>query len=204
MCNTLTVIMGDFNIDVSNDIYDSIRLRNFFNMASLYNIPFTHTHHTSASHTTIDYCIVDDADKVLEYGQDPVSFLSAHDLIFVTIQTRVPAFLPHSSFRRNLWAINRNLVLGELETVDWAPLVNADTIDLKLALLQSKVLDIIDIHAPLRLVRYRKAPPPWFTSKIKAKIHERNLLRRRWLRHRSPEFFLHLKSEKFGHGAYTN
>lgn len=78
-----SVIMGDFNADMAQLSFDSRQLSSFVSGACLHLVPFAATHHTRNSSTILDLCILDDEDKLVEFGQWDVAFLSAHDLIYI-------------------------------------------------------------------------------------------------------------------------
>ncbi|KMQ92760.1 reverse transcriptase-9 [Lasius niger] len=84
-----SIIFGDFNADMLQHTFDSRQLNTFIIASGLYLIPFGSTHHLRNSSTLLDLCIIDDSDKLIEYGQHEVSFLSAHDLIHIKYGVRV-------------------------------------------------------------------------------------------------------------------
>lgn len=77
-----TIIMGDFNANMNQSTFESTQLNNLILDSSLYMVPFKTTHHLLNSNTLLDLAIIDDSDKLIEYGQHSVAFLSAHNLIY--------------------------------------------------------------------------------------------------------------------------
>lgn len=82
------LIIGDFNIDLNKNSYDTDSLLDFCSANYLYLVPFSPTFHTESSHSRINHCLVSDRTLVSAYGQAPLAFLSAHDLIKVVTVPR--------------------------------------------------------------------------------------------------------------------
>ena len=61
--------MGDFNEDLLTSSYDSLQLQDFVLFADLYLVSYQITHHLRISSTWLDLCIVDDQEKLIEFGQ---------------------------------------------------------------------------------------------------------------------------------------
>ncbi|KAL6420426.1 hypothetical protein ACFW04_014433 [Cataglyphis niger] len=68
---------------MNQNTFNSQKLGSFIFESSLYLVPFRSIHHLRNSSTLLDLCIIDDRDKLKEFGQRGVAFLSAHDLIFI-------------------------------------------------------------------------------------------------------------------------
>lgn len=83
------MIFGDFNADMNVILYDSTQLHNFITSAGMYLVPYGSTHHLRNSTTFLDLCIIDDVDKLINYGKKAASFLSAHDLINVVYNINI-------------------------------------------------------------------------------------------------------------------
>lgn len=80
------VIMGDLNTNTLADKrYDTKNLNEFVHTTNMCIVPFSPTNHTSSAETHIDHAIVDDIEKINDFGQFPVAFLSSHDLIWIDI-----------------------------------------------------------------------------------------------------------------------
>ncbi|XP_063394001.1 uncharacterized protein LOC134679086 [Cydia fagiglandana] len=69
----------------------------------------------------------------------------------VTIQLR-------SFARLDIQALQR-----DARAVDWSSTLTASSVDEAVAALNSSVLKLFDIHAPIRTVRLKRPPAPWFT-----------------------------------------
>ena len=190
------VILGDFNIDVLRNNYETSYLKNFIFSNNLHLVPFEPTHHTSSSHTLLDLCIVDDCEKVVNYSQYPVPFLSAHDLICIKYKFSTRRFLPRSYVSRNLNNFDNALYQSNLLIQDWAVISSASHVDLKVEALCSNLLHCVNMQAPKRIC-YRKRPPtPWITEEIKYLMKERNQLRCAYIRTRDPLVHCKFKSHR--------
>jgi len=83
------VVFGDFNANLCTSTYDSVHLREFLNFSNLYLVPYDPTYQLENSSTWLDVCAVNDAEKLIGFGQRDVSFLSAHDLVFIEYNVSV-------------------------------------------------------------------------------------------------------------------
>lgn len=72
-----SIIIEDFNADLLQRTFDSQQLLTFVASSGLHLVPFGPTHHCRDSSTLLDFCIIDDPDKLIEFGQRGVPFLSA-------------------------------------------------------------------------------------------------------------------------------
>lgn len=78
------MIVGDFNADMNIRTFDSTQIENFIATFGMYLVPYGTTHNLANSATFLGLCIIDGADKLINYDKTAVPFLSAHDLIVVT------------------------------------------------------------------------------------------------------------------------
>ncbi|XP_011860079.1 PREDICTED: RNA-directed DNA polymerase from mobile element jockey-like [Vollenhovia emeryi] len=179
-----SVIFGDFNADLSTASFDTGRVLDFVDCASLYLIPYTNTHHTRSSSTWLDLCIVDDSDKVVSYGQHDVSFLSSHDLIHITYKIKVDRTQAKDIWARDFRTFDVGEFTRDLLAKNWNRFYEVDSVDHKVELFNSFLLESFDLSAHERLIRSRKLPAPWLSEDIKRRMRERDRVRRQWRRHK--------------------
>ncbi|XP_011858459.1 PREDICTED: uncharacterized protein LOC105556015 [Vollenhovia emeryi] len=179
-----SVIFGDFNADLSTASFDAGRVLDFVDCASFYLIPYTSTHHTRSSSTWLDLCIVDDSEKVVSYGQHDVSFLSSHDLIHITYKIKVDRTQAKDIWARDLRTFDFGEFTRDLLAKNWTRFYEVDSVDHKVELFNSFLLESFDLHAPERLIRPRKLPAPWLSEEIKRRMRERDRVRGQWRKHK--------------------
>ncbi|XP_011877542.1 PREDICTED: uncharacterized protein LOC105567343 [Vollenhovia emeryi] len=166
-----SIIFGDFNANLEALTFDSCQIKSFVEDTNLFMVPFSPTHHTGRSSTTLDLCILDGADKMINYKQCDVNFLSAHDLIEVTY----------------------NIKIQHLDTKDWEEFFKSECIDEKVRLLNKYILDSYDRHAPFRDIQPRHLPAPWLTADVRALMKTRDGARRNWRRRRTEANYIKYK-----------
>lgn len=185
-----SIIMGDFNVNMAVDNFDSAQLRSFISSSGSYLVPYRATHCLRLSSTLIDHCIVDDEDKVMKHGQHGVPFLSAHDLIFITYNIKIERrHVRHITCRD----FHPEDFLTDVGNINWDHLFVLDDIYHKVVVFNDFLLNCLDKHAPLRRLRARHAPAPWLSTELKAAMRERDKARRIWRRRRDEASFLHFK-----------
>jgi len=74
-----TLTLGDFNANLCSNSFDAKQITSFVDSMNLFLVPYDPTHHTRTSSTWLDLCIMDDRDKLVDFKQHDVCFLSAHD-----------------------------------------------------------------------------------------------------------------------------
>ncbi|RLU22413.1 hypothetical protein DMN91_004691, partial [Ooceraea biroi] len=177
-----SIILGDFTIDMNSQTYNSNQLNNFIRSSALCLTPFKSTHHLENSSTFLDLCIIDDFSKFVNFGQHGMAFLSAHDLIYITYSIKIERRRCRSITCRNLKQLNESDFLNELQMKDWATLFSTNSIDDKVNLLNSFLVDCLDIYAPEVRINVKNLLAPWLTTEIKDKMRQRDSAHRRWRR----------------------
>ncbi|KAL6418608.1 hypothetical protein ACFW04_011954 [Cataglyphis niger] len=135
-------------------------LGSFIFASSLYLIPFMSTHHLRNSSTLLDLCSINVKDKLKEFGQRGVAFLSAHNLIFVSIVGRVAVCRDSSGFDASSFQ-------SDVDDIDWTDI----------EIFGIKLLNIFNAHVPLKRY-FKNLPAPWLTNKIRLMMRNRDLARR--------------------------
>ena len=64
----------------------------------------------------------------------------------------------------------------DLSILPWSIIDVFDGLDDKIDIFNSLLLDILDVHAPLKTVRVKKKPAPWITKHIRDKMDHRKKL----------------------------
>lgn len=125
----------------------------------------------------MDLRIIDDSDKLIEYGQHEVAFLSAHDLIYIKYGLRVERRQGRCVICRDCRSFDETTLLSDIQDLDWTDLLISCSMDEKIAIFNSKLLDILNSHAPLKRRYFKNLPALWLTNDIHLAMHERNLVR---------------------------
>ncbi|XP_011158078.1 uncharacterized protein LOC105194715 [Solenopsis invicta] len=179
-----SVIMGDFNADMASNSYDSAQINYFVASSNLYLVPYQTTHHLKASSTLLNLRIIDDASKLTAFGQHGVAFLFAHDLIFIKYNIKIRRRINTTINCRNYENFNEVDFLSEIQDIDWTQVWNSDCINRKVEVLNARLLECYNKHAPLQRIDFKNLPAPWITNELKAAMRERDMARRTWRRRR--------------------
>ncbi|XP_052756195.1 uncharacterized protein LOC128201897 [Galleria mellonella] len=177
-----TIILGDFNTCLIKDDHRSHKLRSIISSVNLHLLPLSATHHAPhSSPSLLDLIIVTNPDNVDTFGQTPSPF-SYHDLIFVSYKLRMPKRHSKFLFLRNFKGIDLNLLSSDARKIDWSPVLDCPDIDGKVAALNSILIHLYDVHAPLRRIRVKHLPAPWLDETIKTFMAKRDRAKRKYRR----------------------
>lgn len=176
------IMIGDFNIDLMNKTGSSSRLKSFALSSNLNILPFQPTHNLEISSSWIDHCIVDDLEKCIEFGQRGVSFLSAHDLIYLEYNIRVEDNnIRKTISSRSYKNFSLDSYLQDLNLKNWEELYHANNIDDKIRIMNSNILSTLDIHAPIKeVIMKNQRMTPWVSEKLRSLMRARNKAHRVW------------------------
>lgn len=180
-----SLIFGDFNADMNVDTFDSAQIRSFVISTGMYLVPYGSTHHLKNSSTFLDLCIIDDAGKLINSDKKAVPFLSAHDLIEIIYNIKIERRFERLVLCRDFKNFQEQDFYTEVSQIDWTDLMTSECIDCKVQILNDKLLECLDRHAPLKQIRFSNLPAPWLSDEIRGAMRERDAVRKIWRRNRS-------------------
>lgn len=59
----------------------------------------------------------------------------------------------------------------------------------KIKVFNAKLLEIFNLHVPLKRRHFKNLPAPWLTVDIRAAMHRRDMARRAWRRHKTDYYY---------------
>ncbi|XP_026326195.1 uncharacterized protein LOC113234888 [Hyposmocoma kahamanoa] len=174
--------MGDFNTCLFKHDSRSTRLRSIVDSINLNILPSSSTHHfPDCQPSLLDFAIVSSTSHVTAHGQLPAEAFSYHDLIYLSYRIRCPKPKPRVVMQRSFRNFDEERFMLDLNgIIDWDAVLRAPTIDQKMEIFNSILIQLYDIHAPLRPVRLKHLPAPWLTAEIRALMNKRNLAKVRY------------------------
>jgi len=178
-------ILGDFNANLCTSTYDSNHLREFLETSNLHLVPHNPTYHLENSSTWLNVCAVDDVDKLVSFGQSDVSFLSAHDLVYIEYMISIPGDAARHIRARDFRNFDNDRFLRDLSECSWNLMAETDCLDTKVEIFNALLTRVLDACAPFRSFTIKRNTSPWFTPDIKTLIVARNKARRTWRRRRT-------------------
>lgn len=179
------LIIGDFNIDLctNREFADKVYLINTLDSLSLNILPLGPTFHLPNSDTLLDLMVVNDRQRVVTFGQDSVSGLSYHDLIYVELDLKVNMSKNNDKIVvRDFKNIQVDVLVNECSNISWQELYDHDSIDIKVNILINKLSSLFDKYVPERKVSCNKNACPWINQDIRNLMKNRETLYKRYVR----------------------
>ncbi|XP_026326830.1 uncharacterized protein LOC113235366 [Hyposmocoma kahamanoa] len=139
--------MGDFNTCLIKHDSRSTQLRSIVDSTNLSILPSSSTHHFSGCQPSLlDPIIVSSTDHISVHGQFPAEAFSYHDLVYLSYRIRCPKPKPRVVMQRNFKNFEESSFMRDLGGIDWDAVLRAQTIDLKMEIFNSMLIQIYDIH----------------------------------------------------------
>nr|CAH7737089.1 unnamed protein product [Callosobruchus chinensis] len=187
--------MGDLNIDLCKinnytDLFNST-LETF----DLNQIVIEPTRCCGKSSSLLDVIALTNIDALL----GPVTHVDLHEVtdhqltycaLKISLPTTPPKLISYRDFN-SFHAINFN---SDLRNQNWSTILDVVHIDQKVNILVSTILQLFDLHAPVRTVRVTKPKAPWFTDVLKIMKKHRNKLWSKYKKSKCPRDFEQYKT----------
>lgn len=184
-----TLILGDFNTCLLKKDARSAKLLSLVSSLNMNILPLNATHHSPhCVPSLLDLILVSDPDRVGTYGQLSASF-SYHDLIFLSYKIQRPKRKPKFVFLRSFKNIDIERLNLDAGKINWSSVLSATDLDIKISNFNNIIINLFDIHAPLRRIKVKHFPAPWLTNSIKLLMSKRDKAKRRYKKCPSEENF---------------
>lgn len=160
--------MGDFNTCLLKRDRRCTSFETLTKSINLTILPLSATHkppHTTAS--LLDLMLVSCPSHVVKYGQHTAHAFSHHDMIYLSYNVRPPKHKSKQILQRNFSSMNIEELRNTANEWDWTGVVNATSVDEKVYTFNANLLQIYDLHAPMRAIKLKHLPAPWLTDEIK-------------------------------------
>ncbi|KMQ86751.1 reverse transcriptase [Lasius niger] len=141
-----------------------------------------------------DLSIIDDRDKLMEYGQQDVAFLSAHDLIYVKYRIKTQRRCGRRITYRDWSCLDMDAFMSDICGIDWTVLLASNNMDEKVEEFNTKLIEILNKQVPLRTRCFKNLPAPWLTEDIRRVMRSRDQARRAWRRYRCDRLYNRYKA----------
>lgn len=181
MPNCTHIFFGtDFNIDVSRTDTPAckqlFRLLHKYDLSQLVQSP---TRVSESSSSIIDLIITNSPELSTVVDVINMEGISDHYLVYSVL--RLQKLRMPISFRtyRDYSGFVLNNFLFDLNSVYWDLIYSLKDVNEMVSFLNTNLIKIFDIHAPIKKSRFTKAPAPWITPNIKfmMKLRRRALTR---------------------------
>ncbi|CAK1594782.1 unnamed protein product [Parnassius mnemosyne] len=173
--------MGDFNTCLLKNDSRSFRLKSIVQAANLHILPLSATHFfPNCSPSLLDLILVSSIDHVDKHGQCPADAFSYHDLIYLSYKLRPPKPKSRILLLRNFDGMDLDRLRDEAAKIDWNVVLTGANIDERVNSFNSLLIQLYDVHAPIRPVRIKHLPAPWLTQEIKNLQRKKNFAKARY------------------------
>ena len=163
-----SILMGDFNTCLLKNDQRSKRLISVIESSDLHILPHGATHFfPNCTPSLLDLTIVSSVNHVAKHGQCAADAFSYHDLLFLSYKIRPPKSKAKVLLQRNFGGMNLGDLRQDAIDTDWTVIDEAGSVDEKVHLFNSLIIQLFDKHAPVRPVKIKHSPAPWLTDDLK-------------------------------------
>ncbi|KAH9645342.1 hypothetical protein HF086_002968 [Spodoptera exigua] len=160
------ILLGDFNVNMADvNSSKSKELADFVTYLNLTQVVTTPTHFIGDSSSLIDVICTDAPVRNVEVNH--ISELSHH--AFITCETvfKRHKCQPRSVVYRPLKDILEDYFDRDLKSIPWSTVGDMNDVDSMVQTFNSFVIQLFDLHAPIRSKTFRSRPTPWITDNIR-------------------------------------
>lgn len=164
------IIAGDFNSNlfVEDTLLNAMQL---FGLQSVnLSVP---THFGPTSESLLDVFFVNNLSKMILYDQLTCSVFSRHDIIYMTYKmsiSRTDTLISYRDYRN----VNYVQLNHDVEAIDWNLIYTYDDVNDQIEFIQSNIINLYNLHVPLKTKLKRNIQEPWFDARIKELISRRD------------------------------
>ena len=191
-------VAGDINCNLLQDsrVSYTTRLINIIEAYQLTQVISDATRITSNTSTLIDLFITNNTESIIYSGVYPLS-ISDHNLIFAIRKIGIPRRSPRYVETRNFKKFNANAFLSDIKN-SHLPQFDSNLVNINETwhIWKSNFLNILNKHAPRRVIKVRNKPAPWLNSEIKKEMFKRDSLKKKAIKSGSQNDWLTFKKAK--------
>lgn len=180
------ICAGDININLleKNQGY-----RDFTNITVAYGLTQIVDEPTRISRTGVsllDVILISDEELLSSTGVYDMHGITDHRLTYADLKFCVDKPCPKYYTYRDFKNFDYNEFLLSLYNVDWDFIYILPDVDSKVQFMSNTLVNLFNLHAPLRTIRITKAKAPWLTYPLRLMIKEREKLHTRFSRTKLP------------------
>lgn len=176
------ICLGDFNTDLLSTTYESDFVKNVLHGLGLEQILDEPTRIVGNSATLIDYILVSNLDMVSESSVMQTNVDTDHEFIQCKLNFKTPKQQPVFKTIRDFKYILHEQFQSDLKSIPWRNIYDLNDINEKISFINSNLITLLDLHAPLKTIRITKKYAPWLTENLKLMMKERDKLLARYKR----------------------
>ena len=165
------VVTGDVNVNMLNLGNPLSDCFNSYNLIEVINEP---TRVTQTTATLLDPMLVSDSTQVTSHGVINTDIISDHSLVYCHLKLAVGSIQRMYTFRC-FKHFNEDVFYTDMLNINWNSIYQIQDFDNKIAFLTQNLVDVFNVHAPVRTVRLSRPPAPWLTDALKLILKQRNI-----------------------------
>ena len=133
----------------------------------------------NAKSQTLIYVFITNKEDNISHSGVYILFISGHNLIYAVRKIGLPRGEPKFIQSRNFKLFNEKNFLTDLKNASWPVIKSGMEMNSTSNAWTNVFLNIVDKHAPRRVMRVRNKPAPWSNPQLKEEMYERNWLKKK-------------------------
>ena len=150
---------------------------------------------TATTKTLIDVFITNKKESIIHSGVYPMS-ISDHNLIYAVRKISIPRGQPRFVESRNFKTFNETKFITDLENAPWPYTKDIQDVNCVWDAWKNVFLNVIEKHAPCRIMRVRNKPSQWINSEVKQEMFQRDWLKKHAIKTCQPDDWKAYKKQK--------
>lgn len=169
-------LLGDYNINVSlpHPVGNHAALNRIHDVFNLSVLPTSPTRITDVSASTIDLLVTDCPQSIIT-AKAISNCISDHETVFLITDIRVRRQEHHTITVRDFRAVNSVRLQADFQTRNFEAIVEIRDPNVKAERITSELLNLMDRHAPEKVITVKNEKTPWITAEIERAIYFRDL-----------------------------
>ena len=188
----LTTIIGDFNAKSCNwnshdkTSFEGSTIESITSQFGLHQLINKPTHLLQSSSSCIDSIFTSQPNIIVESGVHPSLHPNCHhQIIFAKFNLKI--YYP-PPYLREVWhykEANADLIKRAINNFNWEKAFYNTNINEKVSLFNKTILNILNNYIPHETIICDDKDPPWFNSRIKSLIENKNKIHKNYQRYKS-------------------
>ena len=188
----LTTIIGDFNAKSCNwnshdkTSFEGSTIESITSQFGLHQLINKPTHLLQSSSSCIDSIFTSQPNIIVESGVHPSLHPNCHhQIIFAKFNLKI--YYP-PPYLREVWhykEANADLIKRAINNFNWEKAFSNTNINEKVSLFNKTILNILNNYIPHETIICDDKDPPWFNSRIKSLIENKNKIHKNYQRYKS-------------------
>ena len=102
-----------------------------------------------------------------------------HNVISLLIRTKDIIIQRQEILRRSFKNLNKQRALDKMKDMDWSELLASDDVNIVYNILETKILEVLDDEAPLKVIQIKKNQKNWISKELHEMMKDRDRKRER-------------------------